>query len=148
MILRGKSNDLLEKFLKKAFVIIRKEGKVIRSHIRFEMVPDDLQGLIISAIHVDGAGDGVMGIGKNRCFFRPPIQDLALPEKEILIQPKLFRKKGQRASLNKMGPPHGERAFLGLWKFFKKKVAHVKVKNGVAEEFQNLIRHLVRSVGL
>jgi hypothetical protein len=47
-----------------------------------------------------------------------------------------------------MGPPHGEGAFLGLWKFFKKKVAHGKVKNGVAEEFENLIRNLVRSVGL
>src|SRR4030066_591680 len=124
MILGSDSNGLLGKFLKKAFVIIRKEWKVIRSHIRFEMVPDDFQSLIISGIHVDGSNHGFIGIGQNRCFFRPPIQDLALSKKEILIQSKLFRKKGQRASLNKMGPPHGEGAFLGLWKFLKKKMTH------------------------
>jgi hypothetical protein len=47
-----------------------------------------------------------------------------------------------------MGSPHGERAFLGLWKFFKKKVAHGKVKNSISEKFENLIRNFVRSVGL
>ena len=104
------------------------------------MAQNELARGLESAIEKDRAEQRLEGVGQRGGPLAAAVQFLAAAEDQMLPEAQFAALLGQRAAIDEFGAGLGQRAFAEGGKFFVQLARQHELQNGVAEEFQPLIR--------
>jgi hypothetical protein len=100
---------------------------------------DQLGGRRPAAVEVDGADDGLHGVGQDRGLLPPAGRGLALAEQQERAQVEAGRHLGEGLGVHQRGPDLGQLAFGQVGVGEEQVVGDHQAQHGVTEELEPLV---------